>query len=338
VASGGVVTSATKLYEIDRFYDDDGNFMLGENGKFLTIYNAGGDSAKLYIDGYDTIGELATKINDTIKDGLGMGVGDSEVDSHIATFVNQAYEGTDEALQGSIVIRSTVMGPGGKLYFSAEEDLLNALSLVTINDPDIDPMTITVYDAHTGEKIGEDTVLDNVLHNVIAGVDVELDPTLDTKITWNETKKEFTFASAEGKTTEYIHIVDNAKAFQIGANANQTMESFIGEMTAHAFGVDKVLVISQDAAQDAIVKLDDAIDRVSSERARIGSVINRLEHTINNLNVQQENAIASESRIRDLDLAKEATELTKNQILSQAATGMLAQANQLAQGLLGLIR
>ncbi len=338
VQSGGIATRDTELYKIGRFYDDDNNFILGESGKYLTVYTAEGKSTSVYIDGMDTIGEFAEKLNTAIKDGLDMATGNSEVDEHFADYVTSAVPGTDEALKGTIVIRSSQMGPKGKLYFSADEDLLNALSLVTINDPTLDPMTITVKDAHTGEVIGQDTVSDNVLHNVIKGVDVELDARLDMAITWDETNKKFTFKSEAGKVTEYLHIVDNAKSFQIGANEGQTMESFISNMSAHAIGADRVLVVTQEAAQKSIGYVDEAIDRVSGERARIGAVVNRLEHTINNLNVQQENAIASESRIRDLDIAKEATELTKNQILAQAATSMLAQANQMAQGLLGLLR
>jgi flagellin len=338
VESGGVATRDTELYKIDRFYDDDGNFVLGDSGKYISMYTAEGNETKIFIDGMDTIGELSDKINDAMKNDLGLGTGISEVDDHLADFVNQSVEGTDEALQGTIVIRSSKMGESGKLFFSAEEDVLNALSLVTINDPGLDPMEVTVTDAHTGEFIGKDTVADNVLRNVIEGVDVELDPSLDAKVSWSETDKAFKFTSEAGTVKEYIHIVDNAKSFQIGANEGQTMESFVGEMTAHALGVDKILVVNQETAQHSITKLDEAIDRVSSERSRIGAVINRLDHTINNLNVQQENTIASESRIRDLDIAKEATEMTKNQILNLASTSMIVQANGMANGLMSLLR
>jgi len=243
--------------------------------------------------------------------------------------------GTDGAVEGTIVIRSTIAGPEGKIYFSAEEDVLNALSLATIQEPTVSENSVTVRDAHTKEIIGIDTVSDGTLHNIIQGVDVDIDSRLGMDVSWNGNGFSF---SAEPAVVEYLHIVDNAKSFQIGANQNQTMESFIGDMSAHALGVDRVLVVSQDAAQKSIGYLDEAIDRVSGERARMGAVINRLEHTINNLNVQQENAIASESRIRDLDLAREAAELSKSQMLSQAATSMLAQANQMAQGLLSLLR
>ncbi len=335
VKSGGVANSGTKLRDIGRFYDDDGNFVLGDNGKFITMYNGKGEEAKIYIDGGDTLGELADKIEAAMRDELGMGMDDLSVDNHLADYVSQGVPGTEGAVEGTIVMRSTMAGPDGTISFSAEEDVLNALSIVTIQEATESKMTVTVKDAHTQEEIGTDTVSDNTLHNVIEGVDVDIDPRLGMQVSWNGSSFDF---SGNRQSTEYLHVVDNAKSFQIGANANQTMESFIGDMTAHALGVDRVLVVNQDGAQKSIGYLDEAIDRVSSERARMGAVMNRLEHTINNLNVQQENAIASESRIRDLDVAREATDLSKAQLLSQAATSMLAQANQMSQGLLSLLR
>jgi flagellin-like hook-associated protein FlgL len=91
-------------------------------------------------------------------------------------------------------------------------------------------------------------------------------------------------------------------------------------------------------ASAAIGKLDDAIKKVSTQRADLGAIQNRFDHTINNLNVTVENLTASESRIRDADMAQEMVQFTRNQILSQAGTAMLAQANQASQGVLSLLR
>ncbi len=91
-------------------------------------------------------------------------------------------------------------------------------------------------------------------------------------------------------------------------------------------------------AQASIVKLDEAIGKVSTARAQLGAYQNRFEHTINNLNVSVENLSASESRIRDTDMAQEMMNFTRSQILSQAGTAMLAQANQAPQGVLSLLR
>jgi len=341
--SSGPAFGTTKLWQIDKFYDVDGNFILGTSGKYISIYNEAGSKAEIFIDPEDTIDEVADKIenaviNDTKDGGLGMGTGNASIDSHVADFVVDPVPGTDEALAGTMIIRSPWMGDRGKLYFSAEEEILNALSLATINTPDIDPMTITVRDAHTGELIGKDTVADSVLHNVIEGVDIELNPNLDVDINWDPAKKEYIFTNAGGTVKEYVHIVDNAKSFQIGASEGQIMESFIGEMTANALGINNVMVIDQGLAQNAMTKLSDAIDRVSSERSRMGSVINRLDHTINNLTMQKESAFSSDARIKDLDIAKESVEFARYNMMTQAAQSMLAQANKMPQQLLQLLR
>jgi flagellin len=344
-ASGGLAQASTALYYVDKSYDNVGNFIWGDSGKYVTIYNAQGDKANIFIDVADTLQEVADKIETAIvgektAGGLGMSSGDDTIDGHVADFVSTATENTDEAVKGTIVIRSPKQGINGKLFISAPEDVLKFFSFANIQDPrdEIDPLTVTVYDAHTGTLIGEDTVSDNVLRNVIQGVDVYIDSNVDVAVTWNNATRSFDFASDTGSQTEYLHIVDASTTFQIGANSGQTTKSFIAQMDAKALGVDNVLVISQETASIAIGKLNSAIDLVSSERARIGGNVNRLEHTINNLNVQAENAIASESRIRDLDMAVEMTEFTKQQLLLQAGTAMLAQANQVPQILLQLLR
>ncbi|GGP07383.1 flagellin N-terminal helical domain-containing protein [Oceanobacillus neutriphilus] len=103
-------------------------------------------------------------------------------------------------------------------------------------------------------------------------------------------------------------------------------------------GVKGIDVSSRTQADSAITTLDAAINTVSAERSKLGAVQNRLEHTINNLGTSAENLTAAESRIRDTDMAKEMMEFTKNNILSQAAQSMLAQSQQISQGVLQLLQ
>ena len=133
-------------------------------------------------------------------------------------------------------------------------------------------------------------------------------------------------------------VTDNAVKFQIGANANQNTNLAINNMSASALGVNTLNVTNQIGANTAITTIDTAITTVSSERSKIGAMQNRLEHTIANLGTTSENLTASESRIRDVDMAKEMMEFTKTNILSQAAQAMLAQANTQPQGVLQLLR
>ena len=130
---------------------------------------------------------------------------------------------------------------------------------------------------------------------------------------------------------------DNSVKFQIGANEGQNMELGINDMRTTALGVNGIDVSTQSDADNAITTLDDAIASVSGERSKLGAVQNRLDHTINNLNTAEENLTAAESRISDVDMAKEMMNMSKQQILSQAGTAMLAQANQLPQGVLQLL-
>ncbi|NGP45280.1 flagellin Hag [Bacillaceae bacterium SIJ1] len=132
-----------------------------------------------------------------------------------------------------------------------------------------------------------------------------------------------------------------AIVFHIGANATQNISLDIASMDAAGLGVDGLKgagISTQVDADTAITTINNAIETVSAERSKLGAYQNRLEHTINNLGTSAENLTAAESRIRDVDMAKEMMEFTKNNILSQASQAMLAQANQQPQGVLQLLR
>ncbi|MCA0437329.1 MAG: flagellin FliC [Actinobacteria bacterium] len=127
---------------------------------------------------------------------------------------------------------------------------------------------------------------------------------------------------------------------QVGANASDTM-TFAGQaLTSAAVGgtsISAVDVTTATGANGAITTLDNAIDGIASQRASLGAIQNRLEHTIKNLGVSAENLAASESRVRDADMAKEMTQFSRNQVLQQAGISMLAQANQAPQSVLKLL-
>lgn len=127
---------------------------------------------------------------------------------------------------------------------------------------------------------------------------------------------------------------------QIGetsANYNQ-LEVSIKSMDTASLQIQNLKIDTPELAKDAIDKIKDAINQVSDTRGQLGAVQNRLEHTINNLGVTTENITAAESRIRDVDMAKEMMEFTKNNVLMQSAQAMLAQANQQPQSVLQLLR
>ena len=132
--------------------------------------------------------------------------------------------------------------------------------------------------------------------------------------------------------------------FHIGANMDQRMEVYIGTMTAVALGVrelgDETIIslASPAEANRAIGTIDEALKKINKQRADLGGYQNRLEHAVKGIDIAAENLQAAESRIRDTDMAAQMVEYTKNQVLTQAGTAMLAQANTQSQNVLTLLR
>jgi flagellin len=133
---------------------------------------------------------------------------------------------------------------------------------------------------------------------------------------------------------------DSGLALQIGDTADSfnKITVAVGNMSAASLGIGSIDISTQKGGKDAVKLIKDAINQVSSSRGDLGAIQNRLEHTINNLSVTSENMTAAESRIRDVDMADEMMNYTKNNILVQASQAMLAQANQVPQGVLQLLQ
>ena len=140
------------------------------------------------------------------------------------------------------------------------------------------------------------------------------------------------------------NVVTASMWFHLGANMDQRTQVFIGTMSASALGLRNVgdesimSLETPDEANRAIGTLDEALKKINKQRADLGAYQNRLEKTVTGLDIGAENLQASESRIRDTDMAAEMVEFTKDQVLSQAGTAMLAQANQSSQNVLSLLR
>jgi flagellin len=213
-----------------------------------------------------------------------------------------------------------------------------------------------------------DAINDNANLNTKYTASVADDGSL--KLTQTE---DFTSETAPVVSTKNSSIGDFKATFQIGANSGQSMTITVADMRANAMGIagdgsvgtvaanngavasyttvanvnsgsdNKSVqfaldVTTSEKASAALSVINDAIEKVSAQRSQLGAFQNRLDHTINNLGTSAENLVASESRIRDVDMAAEMMEFTKNNILSQAAQAMLAQANQQPQGVLQLLR
>ena len=140
------------------------------------------------------------------------------------------------------------------------------------------------------------------------------------------------------------NVVTGSMWFHIGANMDQRTQVFIGTMSAMALGIreigseEKMSIATPEDANRAIGTIDEALKKINKQRADLGAYQNRLDLTVKGLNVSAENLQASESRIRDADMASQMVEFTKNSVLQQAGTAMLAQANSQSQNVLSLLR
>ena len=147
------------------------------------------------------------------------------------------------------------------------------------------------------------------------------------------------FAQSQGENT-----ITGSMWFHIGANMDQRMQVYIGTMTAAALGIRDVAaeevmhIDTPETANRAIGTLDEALKRINKQRADLGGYQNRMEYAVKGLDIAAENLQASESRIRDTDMAERMVEFTKNQVLTQSGTAMLAQANNQSQNVLSLLR
>lgn len=332
---GKVATGDTKLRDLDKFWNSEGTFLL-DDPKTITLSQGNGKTASVTLYANDTLDDVAKKFNDAIANDLGQGkyVNDS---SKFTTFVSGGSK-ESESVGGTFVIRSVIPGADGEITLSGDEAVINAFSLNTIQDSKETTYSVDVSDAHSGAVIAQGVkVTGNVAHGVISpNVDVEFSSLGGVNATWNDKLKKFDYSSTAQDSI--LHLADNTTVFQIGANEGEDMGINIGDMRAHSLGTDKVNVMSHDRAARSITLIDNAIDKVSTQRAKLGAYQNRLEYTANNLTTASENMTSAESRIRDADMAKEMMEFSKLNIMLQAGNSMLSQANQLPQNVLSLIR
>jgi flagellin len=147
-------------------------------------------------------------------------------------------------------------------------------------------------------------------------------------------------AQADNAAGEAIRVGSTGEALTIhvGANQGQNMQVSLSDTSSVALGINNINLGTQEGANAAIGAIDAAIDKVSSDRSRMGAVTNRMEHTIRSLSITEENMTASESRIRDADMANEILNYTRNAILAQASVSIMAQSKLMPQSILRLLQ
>ncbi|GHS85926.1 hypothetical protein AGMMS49957_03040 [Synergistales bacterium] len=372
-----IETIYTELTYITKFHNANGLFTVRQPQN-ITIYQGDGKSTSVTLYASDTMYDVADKINSAIAFGLGHSVYTDNA-SKFCTIAD-GTENTSESIYevepiysefayvldddgkhvldsdgksivapkeiigykyyATMLVRSAIPGAGGELYFSGDEDVLQALGLNTIQQSKESEFTVTVYDAHTGNMANSpQKVSGNVIYGAVTdNIDVKFNPLANINVTWNERTKSYNFSQISEPYTTIVHIANNETVLQVGANEQEALTIRLGNMSASALGLDGILVVSRELASRAIMRLDAAITKVSKQRALLGAYQNRLEHTVTNLKVASTNTTAAESRIRDADMSKEMLNFTRLQILMQSGTSMLAQANQLPQTVISLIR
>ncbi|MGA1861996.1 flagellin [Deferribacter thermophilus] len=321
LGEGDVATSATKLKDIQRFVNDDGRNIF-DNTQELTIFG-NGKQTTIYLEGDDTLADFESKLEDALVNDLEMG--DSSIKNDLVYYDTTA---------GTFKIQSGLIGEDSKISFIGDQKLIDGLSLTTIQEGENSSLTVSV--TKNGATVGSDTVNDYTLRGVISGVELSFDKNLGVSVS-GDSSGNLTFTASSSATEIELHLVDNSTALQIGANEGQDINVSVAQINTKSLDLDNVLVVDQDSAQKAITKIDRALEFISGARSTIGAQVNRLEHAITNLDTARENLTASESRIRDLDIAEEMAQFTRYQILQQSSTAMLAQANQLPQLALQLL-
>ena len=350
VRDSGPATKDTKLSDLTQFTNADGVNILA-NTQELTIYNQG-KSTTIYLEQDDTIEDFDKKLTAALIE-LGLGANESTssgrtINESLIRYVSKegvensdsykATAGTNESVPGTFIIQTAALGTDSELVFTGDQNLMNALGLAPIQEGINSSIDVTVTDAHTGKFIGSDNINDGKARNIIDGIDITIEQDAGVEPVWNDSSKRFEFNATNKVSTAYLHLVDNRTELQIGANQGQTLNISVGQLDTTGLEIDDVYVMDMELSQRSITKIDKALEILSATRATVGAQMNRLEYTISNLETARENLTAAESRIRDLDIAEETTNLTKNQILVQSATSMVAQANKIPQQALALLQ
>ena len=247
------------------------------------------------------------------------------------------------------LVREAVVEKKGEFKIALDDDLKEDDRLV------VDGKVIKFEQGDTADENAVKAKLEKVLGEKY---NIEVEDLKNIKLTQKEgtDKDEFKVSlngvglddkkaiiAKEGVTAREEELSEGKVSVQVGANAEQSMSIEIGDMRAQALKIvnDKGRGLSVETAQsanEAITAFDAALNAVSSQRANLGAVQNRLEYTISNLDNTAENLTSAESTLRDVDMAKEMMEYSKNNILNQAAQAMISQANQQPQNVLQLLR
>jgi len=335
----GVAHKYNYLEDVMNFYDSKKGFMLDENRTLKINYKD--KERTINLTPNQTIRGLLDDINRIVYEDFEQSDYVKEDEKYkFANYVNHPDEtGETENVKGSFVLRTAVTGEEGEIRLSGNKELLDVLEMIETQESEENTCNLNIKNATTGksviqEKLASGSDISIMDSNLMIGIDSEFGL---QNTTFDELDEEFVWENSNDNEFS-IHVKDNSLEFQIGANENQDTRLGIGDMTTEALDLDTVSVETREDAEKAIGKVDDAKARVVTQQAKLGAMQNRLEKAINVSENTAENITASESRIRDADMAKQTMLMAKQQMLVQSAQSMLAQANQLSNSSYEAIR
>lgn len=372
--SDGAVAPATPAFDGDNAVANLGNVTAG-GVKLSDLVDIKEDAGVFTFTAKSTGTSSTIKLNDAAETAFGITAGEGESTGTPSTIERHGIQGGTALAAGNTIAENstfkvtvgtesavTVTLKEGKTYDTgnADKNVAKAAAQDLIKD-----LNAALQEAGLSDKVTAALSADNEVQFISeSGKDITLAEGTSSPLTAiGITAATDVVGNVEQVTGPGAQGTGFSTKFQIGANTGQSMSLNIADVRSAALGItgnagqagftkensvtngtndimaEAALNIStREDASKAIDIVDKAITQVSSERAKLGAVQNRLEHTINNLGTASENLTAAESRIRDVDMAKEMMEQTKNNILAQAAQAMLAQANQQPQGVLQLLR
>ena len=334
---GEAATATTKLSELANFVDENGVELFASTQE-LKIYG-NNTNITIYLEGDDTIQDVVEKITKAITQDLGMGSGLTEVDKKLVSF-NQ-IEGTGfGVVPGTMILQSALTGKDGELSFIGSQKLMDALGLEVVQESSQNIQTITATDNLTGVVVGERVTSNSRVTDVIPGIDLIVDTRTGVDAYYNTGTGKIDFKPSNRLENQNLnlHIVDARTEIQIGTEKGEKLDVSLPALNTAALGIGNTNINTQEDAQRAITEIDNALSKVVSARSKIGAHVNRLNSTINTLATAEENTTASESRIRDTDIARETTAMTTAQVAYQANIAILAQANQIPAIALSLLQ
>lgn len=351
--------------------------LISDLPQTITIFQGDGRKADVTFYETDTVYDAAEKINDAIANSLGQKIytNNSEnfctisngtlntsesirvnEDVYVKNYArdsngylmldenNEPIELTEpvksnmQTANAAIIIRSAIPGKSGELIFAGNDEFLRTLGLNTIQEASESKFTASVYDAHTGQAISTSAKSEGpeFFSLIPPDIDIEVDMMAGLSANWDDNTKRFIMARKENYTA-MLHLKNNGTIFQIGAENGENFPVSLGSVSSYAMSLTKVNVMTRETASRSIGTLDRAISKISSQRAKIGAYANSLEGTISRLTLQSSNLTQAQSRIKDADTSSTMLEFVKLQIINQAGTSMLAQANQMPNSVLNLM-